>query len=239
MPYLGDFLGQLMSEIALARMQSDLETVRLAELYAEHPLLRTLPVPHLRLPNVDLEVPVLIQASEPPRADESPRGGVKVSELRRRFDAVLDKEEPRGRRIRPTVFNVDLRVFGSGKGKRWLVDGFTPGVVRALPAGSGPDQLTADERSTAGVDLAPRDRGQARLGAIWLAVPLGVLALAVLIPISFAHRELAEGAPRGARLRARARRALAGSSSSRRPAARARRRRARARPRRAARAAGA
>ena len=92
MPYLGDFLGQLMSEIALARMQSDLETVRLAELYAEHPLLRTLPVPHLRLPNVDLEVPVLIQASEPPREDESPRGGVKVSELRRRFDAVLDKE---------------------------------------------------------------------------------------------------------------------------------------------------
>jgi hypothetical protein len=91
---------------------------------------------------------------------------------------------PRGRRIRPTVFNVDMRVFGSGKGKRWLVDGFTPGVVRALPAGSGPDQI-AGERSAAGVDLAPRDRGQARLGAIWLAVPLGVLALAVLIPVSF------------------------------------------------------
>jgi hypothetical protein len=92
MPYLGDFLGQLMSEIALARMQSDLETVRLAELYAAHPLLRTLPVPHLRLPNVDLDVPVLIQASEPPRAGESSRGGVPVRELRRRFDEVLDAE---------------------------------------------------------------------------------------------------------------------------------------------------
>jgi hypothetical protein len=92
---------------------------------------------------------------------------------------------PRGRRIRPIVFNVDLRAFGRGKGRRWLVDGFTPGVVRALPSGSGPDQLAARERSTAGVDLAPRERGKARLGAIWLAVPLGVLALAVLIPISF------------------------------------------------------
>lgn len=92
MPYLGDFLGQLMSEIALARMQSDLETVRLAELYAEHRLLRTLPVPHLRLPNIDLEVPVLIQASEAPREEESTRGGVKVRELRRKFDEVLEAE---------------------------------------------------------------------------------------------------------------------------------------------------
>lgn len=92
MPYLGDYLGQLMSEIALARMHADLETVRLAELYAAHPLLRTLPIPHLRLPNVDLDIPVLIQASEAPREGESPRGGVPVRELRRKFDELLDAQ---------------------------------------------------------------------------------------------------------------------------------------------------
>jgi hypothetical protein len=92
MPYLGDYLGQLMSEVALARMQADLETVRLAELYASHPLLRTLPVPHLRLPNVDMEVPVLIQASEAPRDGESPRGGVRVRELRKKFDELFDAQ---------------------------------------------------------------------------------------------------------------------------------------------------
>ena len=32
MPYLGDYLGQLMAEIAIARMHADLETVRLAEM---------------------------------------------------------------------------------------------------------------------------------------------------------------------------------------------------------------
>jgi hypothetical protein len=90
-----------------------------------------------------------------------------------------------GRQMRPIVFNVDLRVFGRGKSQRWLVDGFTPGVVRALPAGSGPDQLGSERRTVAGADLAPRSTGDARLSAGWLAVPLGVLALAVLIPAGF------------------------------------------------------
>jgi hypothetical protein len=89
MPYLGDYLGQLLSEIAIARMQADLETVRLAELYAAHPLLRTLPVPHLRLPEVALEIPVLIEASEEPRPGESARGGATLADMRLRFDEVL------------------------------------------------------------------------------------------------------------------------------------------------------
>jgi hypothetical protein len=90
-----------------------------------------------------------------------------------------------GRRTRPTVFNVDLRAFGKGKRQRWLVEGFTPGIVRALPAGSGPDDLASGRRTVAGVDLAPRATGEARLSAAWLAVPFGVLALAIIVPITF------------------------------------------------------
>lgn len=89
MPYLGDYLGQLLSEISMARMQADLETIRLAELYAMHPLLRTMPVPHVRLPDVELEIPVLIKISEEPRAGESARGGVSLKDMRRKFDEVL------------------------------------------------------------------------------------------------------------------------------------------------------
>jgi hypothetical protein len=89
MPNLGDYLGQLLSEITMARMQADLETVRLAEIYAAHPLLRNLPVPHVRLPDVDLDLPVMIKTSEPPRAGETVRGGVPVDRLRKQVDAVL------------------------------------------------------------------------------------------------------------------------------------------------------
>ena len=89
MPNLGDYLGQLMAEIALARMQADLESLRIAELYAAHPLLRTLPIPHLRLPEVNLEIPVLIESSEPSRPGETPRGGYRLPGLVERFRSVV------------------------------------------------------------------------------------------------------------------------------------------------------
>lgn len=89
MANLGDYLGQLMSEIAMARLQADLETVRLAELYASHPLLRTMPVPHMRLPDVDLEIPVLINTTEAPRNGETPRGGLPRAEMRKKVDAIV------------------------------------------------------------------------------------------------------------------------------------------------------
>jgi len=89
MPYLGDYLGQLLSEITIARMHADLEAVRLAELYASHPLLRTMPIPHFRLPDVELDVPVVIKQMDEPRAGESTRGGVDLKTLRKAFDTAL------------------------------------------------------------------------------------------------------------------------------------------------------
>jgi hypothetical protein len=91
MPYLGDYLGQILSEITIARLQADLETIRLAELYASHPLLRTMPVPHMRLPEVNLEIPVLIKEAAEPRTGESARGGVPDQDIIiRGFRNVLD-----------------------------------------------------------------------------------------------------------------------------------------------------
>jgi hypothetical protein len=90
MPYLGDYLGHLLSEITIARVQADLEAVRVAELYASHPLLRHLPIPHFRLPTVTLDVPVIIKKMEEGKAGESPRGGVVLPALRKSFDRVLN-----------------------------------------------------------------------------------------------------------------------------------------------------
>jgi hypothetical protein len=92
MPYLGDYLGQILSEISIARMQSDLESVRIAELYATHPLLKTLPVPHVRLPDVEIDLPVLIKASEDLKSESSARGGVKIEDVSRRFISVLTSQ---------------------------------------------------------------------------------------------------------------------------------------------------
>lgn len=90
MPYLGDYLGHLMSEITLARVQADLEAVRIAEFYANHPLLQHLPVPHFRLPTVTLDVPVVIKDMEEAQKGEPPRGGVELSVLGKSFERLLD-----------------------------------------------------------------------------------------------------------------------------------------------------
>src|SRR5207244_4136858 len=77
MPYLGDYLGHLLSEITTARVQADLEAMRVAEMYASHPLLRSMPIPRFRLPNVTLDVPVAIDQLEP--ANPVGTGGQTVS----------------------------------------------------------------------------------------------------------------------------------------------------------------
>ncbi len=89
MPYLGDYLGHIMSEITIARLQADLEAIRVAELYASHQILRYLPVPHFRLPTVTLDLPVVIKGMEEVKQGESPRGGVALPAMRNSFDRLL------------------------------------------------------------------------------------------------------------------------------------------------------
>lgn len=64
MPYLGDFLGALAREVTLARLQADVEAVRIAEQYANDPLLRRWSVPRFRMPTVSMRVPVAVQGLE-------------------------------------------------------------------------------------------------------------------------------------------------------------------------------
>lgn len=99
MANLGDYLGQLMSELVIARVQADLESVRVAELYASHPLLRHMPVPRIRMPEIQMEVPVVIDGAGTPTAGESPRGGVPMDRARKAFDTVLS-EHLKANRIR-------------------------------------------------------------------------------------------------------------------------------------------
>jgi hypothetical protein len=64
MPKLTDVLGAIMADIAAARRVADLQTLRIAKQYREDPLLRGMTVPRIRLPEVVLEVPLIIEGCE-------------------------------------------------------------------------------------------------------------------------------------------------------------------------------
>ena len=57
---LSDFIGTIVQETARARMLSDMESIRLAELYYGDMYLKHLPVPHFKMPEISIEMPVAV-----------------------------------------------------------------------------------------------------------------------------------------------------------------------------------
>lgn len=58
---LGDLLGSLMSGVIRARRVADEETAALAEYYKSNPLLEGLSVPRIRIPELTIDMPFLIE----------------------------------------------------------------------------------------------------------------------------------------------------------------------------------
>jgi hypothetical protein len=82
-----------------------------------------------------------------------------------------------GAAVRPAVFNLSLRSVGTGAQRRWLVDSWSP-----RGGGGGGPRPNRSDGSPFQVDLAPQTSASTRLGAVWLLVPAGLVALALLIP---------------------------------------------------------
>lgn len=61
---LSDFLGSLLSQISDARKQADEASIELAELYAQNDFLRILPVPRVRMPEIEITMPVCIKKAK-------------------------------------------------------------------------------------------------------------------------------------------------------------------------------
>jgi len=58
---LGEILGSVMTALVQARKIADMETAALAEFYKEHPLLEGMSLPRVRVPEMTLDVPVIIE----------------------------------------------------------------------------------------------------------------------------------------------------------------------------------
>lgn len=121
MPYLGDYLGSLLEEVTRARVRADLEAVRVAEIYRSHPLLRNFPIPRVRLPQVEMDVPVLV--SEAPEDEhEGPNGGKIDCESLGKSTVELLTSELRERGLKPTARDLDAMTRKLVKTARHLED---------------------------------------------------------------------------------------------------------------------
>lgn len=98
---------------------------------------------------------------------------------------------PSASKLQPMTFDMDLKAFGSGGNRRWLVNAFTPTGVTSIPVAPG----AADEgRAMGGGGLAPNTEGlDAPLSATWIFVPIGALLLVLLIPVGLGVRSWLQG----------------------------------------------
>jgi hypothetical protein len=61
---LSEFLGNLVSSISESRVNSDLQSIRIAQQYAKDKLLQHFAVPRMRIENVELTIPIAIDEFE-------------------------------------------------------------------------------------------------------------------------------------------------------------------------------
>lgn len=89
---LGNLLGSLMSSLIRARQVSDQQTAALAELYKNNPLLQGLSVPRIRIPELTIDMPVLIENitdGEPGKLENTSKI---IAELEEQLKSTLDKK---------------------------------------------------------------------------------------------------------------------------------------------------
>src|SRR3954451_4125174 len=57
---LGDVVGAMLADVARARVRADVEALRIAEAYSRDPLLKHLSIPRFRLPEMVVDLRVLV-----------------------------------------------------------------------------------------------------------------------------------------------------------------------------------
>lgn len=148
---LGELLGSLMSGLIRARRMADEQTAALAEYYKDNPLLEGLSVPRIRIPELTIEMPMLIENHvEGQRGDmEDP---IKIADAaKEQLNATLSKNNIK---INPT-FN---EVFSDGvKNRLELVKQTGAPIMKETVARSVQDTFAATLAKTK-TTLTPTDK---------------------------------------------------------------------------------
>jgi hypothetical protein len=88
---------------------------------------------------------------------------------------------PKSSHQRPIVFMAGLHKVGAGKSRHWLVDNWQPAPINATAVGSG-GGTSGQFAPQLGASASPTAR--AKESPVWLLVPVGLLSLILVIPLS-------------------------------------------------------
>jgi hypothetical protein len=99
---------------------------------------------------------------------------------------------PKSSHQQAMVFMIGLHTHGAGKARRWVVDNWQPAPINASSVASG-GGTAGQFAPQLGAAASPTPSAKAKESAIWLLLPVGLLSLVLLIPVSVAglnwHRD--------------------------------------------------
>lgn len=160
MPTLGELIGALLADATSARVSADVEAVKVAQRYSQDELMRHLPVPRFRLPEITVELPVLVTSVRTPAAKSAgvPLSAPTAAELGK---AVADGLAASGVQVSRTqvgkastaVGKRSRELFADGDGRlltpQAVTRDLTETVVQAVRlADTGVDEVLAVRRAT-------------------------------------------------------------------------------------------
>ncbi len=171
MPRLGEFIGALLSDAAQARVRADMEALKIAEAYSAHDLLKHLPVPRFRLPDIVVDVPVLVASLE-----DAPAGGAgRLFEPPNRDELAKIVQRSLGEsdiRLNNTMRNRVLAVFAQRAKQVFEAE---PGYLLSPSKASG--ELAAAAAGEVRASLKDRDPDLAKIDELEASIRSSVKAL--------------------------------------------------------------
>ena len=82
MPKLNDYIGSLVSSITDARVMSDIQTVKVAEEYAKHNLLKHFSIPRMRIDDIEMTIPIALdELKEKTETEYDPIDNIKFNAI--------------------------------------------------------------------------------------------------------------------------------------------------------------
>jgi hypothetical protein len=111
------------------------------------------------------------------------RHGATITDTYRNDVSVQLFLEARRRGVDPLGVDMELKAFGRGANRRWLVSYYLPRESLATAAPAAPNAAAE-----------PKDPGIGpHLGKLWFFVPLAILGLIVLVPVGLGVRDSVQG----------------------------------------------
>lgn len=106
---VGDIVGSLMSGLIHARRMADEQTAALAEYYLSNPLLEGLSVPRIRIPELTIDMPLLINGYQEPEPGAMGNIGEIVAEATAQIRSNIDTYKLKVEAVFFDAFDKDLR----------------------------------------------------------------------------------------------------------------------------------